>query len=74
VTAAPAAVAAPASSTTGTASFRLRPRLVHHQIASTEILPVQRIDRAICFFVISDFNEGKPARLSRKTITNQIHC
>jgi len=62
--------AAPAAATAG--SFRLRPCFIHHQVASAEVLPVQRVHRAIRILVIVYFHEGEPARLPRKTVTNQI--
>jgi len=72
----PASAAVTTTATTATAStaLGLRPRFVHNQIASPEILTVHGIDRAIRFFVISDFDEGKTARLSCETVTNQINC
>jgi len=74
MTATPTAVAAPAAATTTAAAFGLGPRFIHHQIASTKVLAVHRINRAIGFFVIGDFDEGETARLSCKTIANQIYC
>jgi len=74
MTATPTAVAAPAAATTTAAALRLRPRFIHPQVAPAEVLPVHRINRAIRFFVISDFDEGETARLPGKTVVNQIHC
>src|SRR5215469_12976584 len=68
--AAPAAItAAPAS----TAALCLRTRLVDHQVSSAEILPVQGINCAIRIFVAVDFDEGESARLTRETVSNEIH-
>jgi hypothetical protein len=69
-TATPTAVsAAPA---TAAAAFCLRPCFVYHQIAPAEILPVQRIHRAIRILVTVYFDKGEPARLSRKTVSDKI--
>jgi hypothetical protein len=43
------------------AAFSLRPCFVHDEIASSKILAVHGVDRAIGFFVISNFNEGETA-------------
>jgi hypothetical protein len=68
--AAPASVpAAPAATAT---AFCLGTRFVHYQVSSAEILTVQGIHGAVRVFVIGYFNEGEPARLSCKSITNQI--
>jgi hypothetical protein len=81
VTASPtAATAASATVTTSTttppttaaSTLSLRPRLIDNQVPPAEILPVQRVDRAIGIFVALHFDEGEAARLARKTVTNQI--
>ena len=59
--------------TAAACAFRLRSCLVDHQISSSEILPVQRIYGAVCIFIIIYLHERKSARLSRKTVANQIH-
>jgi len=64
---------ATAPATTATALL-LRARFIDHQIAATEVLTVQRIHRAVGFFIVGNFDESKTARLSRETITNQIDC
>jgi hypothetical protein len=66
-----AATAAASTAATATA-FGLRPRFVHHQVASAEILAVQRVHRAIRIVIIAQFNERKSTRLARETIPNQI--
>jgi len=45
---------------------------VDHQVPSTEILAVQGVNGAIGIFVVLNFDEGKTARLSRETVTNEI--
>jgi hypothetical protein len=50
----------------------LRPRFVDYQVPPAEILAVQRVDRAIGVFVALHLDEGKTARLSRETVTNEI--
>jgi hypothetical protein len=62
--------AAPATAATGT--FSLRPCFVHHEVSPTEILTIQRIHRAVCVFVAIHLDEREPARLSRKTIADEI--
>jgi hypothetical protein len=64
--------AAATTSTTATGTFCLRPRFVHHEVASAEILTVQRIHRTIRILVALHFDERETARLPRKTITNEI--
>jgi hypothetical protein len=66
------ATAAAASTATTTAALGLWPGFIHHEVSPAEVLTVQRIDRAIRIFVIGHFDEGKAARLSRKTIADQI--
>jgi hypothetical protein len=52
----------------------LRTRFIHYQVPATEILTVEIGDRAICFFIIRNFDEGKTPRLAREPIPNQIDC
>ncbi len=44
-----------------TATLLLRTSFVHYQITAAEILPVQRVDRAVRFFVVVDFDESETA-------------
>jgi hypothetical protein len=69
-TASTTVTAAPAS--TACTALCLGTCFVHYEVSSAEILTVQGIHRAIGVFVIGHFNEGETARLSRKTIANQI--
>jgi hypothetical protein len=78
-TAATSVAAATASVTTASsgtpasaAAFCLRPRFIDHQVPAAEILAVQGVDGAIGVFVALHLDEGKTARLSCETITNQI--
>ena len=64
--------AAPATAATG--SFCLRPCFVHHEVTPAEILTIQRIYRAVRIFVAIHFDEREPARLSRKTIADEINA
>jgi hypothetical protein len=75
-TAAAASAAIPAAPATAAAAaaFRLRPGLIHYEVAPAEILPVQRIHRAICVFVAVHLYEREASRLSRKTVTNEINA
>jgi hypothetical protein len=52
----------------------LRTRFIHYQVPATEILTVEIGDRAIRFFIIGNFDEGKTPRLAREPIPNQIDC
>jgi len=72
-TVAAAAAAEPASAATTATTFRLGTRFIDNEIPPAEILSVQRINRAVRFFVIPNFDEGKTTRLSRKTVSNQIY-
>jgi hypothetical protein len=67
-----AAISPAAPATAATGSFCLRPCFVHHEVAPAEILTVQRIYRAVCVFVAIHFDEREAARLSRKTIADEI--
>src|SRR5713226_1352495 len=69
--AASASVSTPPASTAASA-LCLGTCFIHHEVSPAEILTVQGVHRAIRVFVIGHFNEGKPARLSRKPIANQI--
>jgi hypothetical protein len=69
--AAPAAVPT-APATAAAAALCLGTCFIHHEVSPAEILTVQGVHGAIRVFVIGHFNEGEPARLSRKTIANQI--
>jgi hypothetical protein len=59
----------PASAAT---TLSLRARLVYHQVPAAEILAVQGVDGAVSIFIALYFDEGKTARLSRETVTNEI--
>jgi hypothetical protein len=79
-----AAIASTASATTTAAiasaptaaagALGLRTRFIHYQVPATEILTVEIGDRAIRFFIIGNFDEGKTPRLAREPIPNQIDC
>jgi len=68
------AAAETATAAATTATLLLRASFIHYQITATEILAVERVDRAISFFVVVDFDESKTALLGRETVTNQIDC
>jgi hypothetical protein len=70
---APATTAAAVStaSSAATGALGLRTSFVHYQVPASKVLTVQRGDRAICFFIIGDFDEGEPTRLARETVANQ---
>src|SRR5207253_7284346 len=56
------------------ATLLLRTGLVHHEIPATEILTIHRINRAVGFFVVGNFDECEATRLARKTVTDEIDC
>jgi len=80
----PAAIPATASAATTAAitsaptaaarTLGLGTRFIDYQVPATEILTVEIGDRAICFFIIRDFDEGKTPRLAREPIPNQVDC
>src|SRR6266404_6834764 len=67
----PAIASAP---TAATRPLGLRTRFIDYQVPATEILTVEIGDRAIRFFIIRNFDEGKTPRLAREPIPNQIDC
>lgn len=60
--------------TAATRPLGLRTRFIDYQVPATEILTVEIGDRAIRFFIIGNFDEGKTPRLAREPIPNQIDC
>jgi hypothetical protein len=68
------AISAAATAATPTGTFCLRPCFIHHEVSPAEILTIQRVHRAIRIVVAIHFDEREPARLSRKTIANQIYA
>ena len=75
--AATSAATTPAIASAPTAATRplgLRTRFIDYQVPATEILTVKVGDRAIRFFIIRNFDEGKTPRLAREPIPNQIDC
>jgi len=72
--AAAATAAATEAATTTAAAWLLRTRFIDYQVAPTEVLPVHRIDCAIRFLVVRDFDEGESARLAGEPVANEIDC
>ncbi len=60
-----------AATSAATRAFRLRARFVDNKVPAAKILTVQTGDGAIRFFIVGNFDEREPARLSGETITNQ---
>jgi len=59
---APASAAVPAASaTTAAAALRLGTRFIHNEVSPAKILSIQGIDRAVCVFIVGNFDEGKTA-------------
>ena len=73
-TAAPTTAATAAATAASAAALLLRTRFIDHEVAPTEVLSVHRIDRAVSFFIVCDFDEGKPTRLAREPIANEVNC
>jgi hypothetical protein len=67
-----ASAAVPSAPATAATALRLGTCFIHHEVSPAEILTVQGVHRAIRVFVVGHFNEGESARLSRKTVANQI--
>jgi hypothetical protein len=67
-----ASASVPSAPASAAAALRLGTCFIHHEVSPAEILTVQRVHRAIRVFVVGHFNEGESARLSRKTVANQI--
>ncbi|MFZ0879930.1 MAG: hypothetical protein WA002_10560, partial [Candidatus Acidiferrales bacterium] len=65
---APAAVAA--STSASAATFTLRPRFIHYDLAPLEILPVESGNGLFRFTIIADLDEPEPSRLSGEPIAN----
>ncbi len=65
------AAAAASTATTAAATLAHRPSFVHDDVASLELLAVQRLNRTVCLFVILDFDKTEASRLSRETIANE---
>jgi hypothetical protein len=62
----------PAAPATAASALCLGTRFIYNEVSPAKILTVQGVHRAIRVFVIGHFNEGEPARLSRKAVANQI--
>jgi hypothetical protein len=73
----PATTAAAAAETTATTTtapaFARGTRFIYNDVASHEIVPVERFNGTAGVFVIVHFDEAKAARLSRKAIADQRH-
>jgi hypothetical protein len=65
-----AATAITSAPTAATRPLGLRTRFVDYQVPATEILTVEIGDRAIRFFIVRNFDEGKTPRLAREPIPN----
>jgi hypothetical protein len=65
-----AAIASAPTTATAAGALGLRTRFIDYQVPATEILTVEIGDRAIRFFIIRNFDEGKTPRLAREPIPN----
>ncbi|HET7105664.1 MAG TPA: hypothetical protein VFI38_02570 [Candidatus Acidoferrum sp.] len=68
--AATAPIASATAATTAAGALGLWTSFIDYQVPATEILAVEIGDRAIRFFIIRNFNEGKTPRLAREPIPN----
>jgi hypothetical protein len=68
-----AAAAAETTATTTAPAFARGTRFIYNDVASHEIVPVERFNGTAGVFVIVHFDEAKAARLSRKAIADQRH-
>jgi hypothetical protein len=64
-TAATTAVPTPTAATAAEVALGFRPRFVHGQRASAELCLIERLSRALSFFVGRHLDEREPARPSR---------
>ena len=70
VTASPSAfTSAPSTAVTATTTFTWA-GFVHDDVASHEILAVEGLDNAGRFFIVVDFNESEPTRLTRELVSH----
>jgi hypothetical protein len=76
VTASPSLTSAPSTvaATTSTTTTFTWPGFIDYHVAAHEILAVEGLDNAGRFFIVVDFNEGEPARLSRELVCYQAHA
>jgi hypothetical protein len=78
---APVATAAAASASVATSTAAMaappsamvlsRTRFIYDQGATHEFLAVQRLDRAVRFFIITDFNKSKTTQLSGHLVAHK---
>ena len=60
------------TATTSTTTFT-RAGFIDHDLAAHEVLAVEGLDNAGCFFIVVDFNEAEPTRLSSFAVRHQAH-
>src|SRR4029077_14728312 len=75
VTASPSLTSAPSTAVTATTSTTTFtwPGFIDYHIAAHEILAVEGLDNAGRFFIVVDFNEGEPTRLSCEFVSHEAH-
>jgi len=73
VTASPSALtSAPSTAVTATTTAAFtRAGFIDYHIAAHEILAVEGLDNAGRFFIVVDFNESEPTRLTRELVSHQ---
>jgi hypothetical protein len=68
--AAPAVTTTTATTATATTALSLRPGFIHHEVSAPEILAIERINCTIRIFVIGNFHESEPTRLTGESVTD----
>jgi hypothetical protein len=67
----PSTTAATRPSSAASAALRLRPRLIHHQVAPAKILSIQRINGPLHVLIIH-FHECEAPGLAREPVADQV--
>ncbi len=73
ITASPSLTSAPTAVAAATTTTFTRPGFIDYNIAAHEILAVEGLDNAGRFFIIVDFKEAEPTRLSSVAVRHQAH-
>ena len=69
VTASPSALTSAPSTAVAATTFTW-PGFIDYHIAAHEILAVEGLDNAGRFFIVVDFNESEPTRLTRELVSH----
>jgi hypothetical protein len=66
-----ATAAATSAASAGAAAIARRTRFVHNDATPFELLAVQRLNGALSFFIILNFDKAEAARLARETVADE---